>query len=559
MEDREPRAMLGHPTEGTWHAEDWLARTEPRYRRFLERVLRELYRGEETLLEGEFPFRDASGRPRWLALAARRMTAAPGQPPEVVGVAVDVTPRREAEGGMEGPVPPLRVVADHLPVLIGFVDRGQRLRYANRGLRRLLGRTRADALGQPLPELLIGRGGRELEGALSRCLGGRPVDLTARWPDAAGVGRSLEVSLVPYRGVEETVEGCFVLLRDRIAQQEAERALESKSRQLEAVLDLVPAAIYTRDRDDRFTAVNRTVEQYLGRPAEAIIGRRNVDLLPPQAAAVLDRADREVLESGAQRQAEEHLVFDDGQEVWFSSIRTPLRDARGQVVGLAGICHDITALKQAEAARLEDARRQGDALVREVHHRSKNRLQGLLGLLQLQYDESPSPPLARAMGQIRAVAVLHDLERRSAERGVGAGELLEELVRSAGQAYGRTCALEAPPGGLRIAPDYAVALSLALSELLTNACKHAPEGAEVRVAAEPGEAGGEMRIKITNPVPEGPPAPSLGTGLASLEAILPPRGAALSIVRRAGRFEAALRLTAPALEAGAHPPAGPGG
>jgi two-component sensor histidine kinase len=229
-------------------------------------------------------------------------------------------------------------------------------------------------------------------------------------------------------------------------------------------------------------------------------------------------------------------------------------------VGLAGICHDITALKQAESARLEDARRQGDALVREVHHRSKNRLQGLLGLLQLQYDESPSPPLARAMSQIRAVAVVHDLERRSAERGVGAGDLLDELTRSAAQAHGRTCALEAPPpAGLRIAPDYAVALSLALSELLTNACKHAPEGAGVRVAAEPGEADGELGITVTNPLPEGPPPPALGTGLASLEAILPPRGAALSIVRRAGRFEAALRLTAPALEAGAPPSAGPGG
>ena len=52
---------------------------------------------------------------------------------------------------------------------------------------------------------------------------------------------------------------------------------------------------------------------------------------------------------------------------------------------------DITARKQAESERLAHARRQRDALVREVHHRIKNNLQGVVGLLADPAGETPSP------------------------------------------------------------------------------------------------------------------------------------------------------------------------
>src|SRR3970040_1533417 len=99
-----------------------------------------------------------------------------------------------------------------------------------------------------------------------------------------------------------------------------------------------------------------------------------------------------------------------------------------------GIAEDITDSKRAEQERLTHALRQRDALVREVHHRIKNSLQGVVGLLQLHARERPGmeEPIRAAIARVNSGAAVHGLYAG----GDGGGVRLCDVVDAIG-AYER--------------------------------------------------------------------------------------------------------------------------
>jgi two-component sensor histidine kinase len=68
--------------------------------------------------------------------------------------------------------------------------------------------------------------------------------------------------------------------------------------------------------------------------------------------------------------------------------------------------------KQREAKRLADEAAHRDTLVREVHHRIKNNLQGITGLLRqfAQHHPETAEPINQAIGQVQGIAVIHGLQ-----------------------------------------------------------------------------------------------------------------------------------------------------
>jgi hypothetical protein len=80
---------------------------------------------------------------------------------------------------------------------------------------------------------------------------------------------------------------------------------------------------------------------------------------------------------------------------------------------------DITNLLEQEAQRREMEQAQRDALVQEVHHRIKNNLQGIMGMLRTLDHQHPDlhAPITQVIGQIHSISVIHGLQgRASADR-----------------------------------------------------------------------------------------------------------------------------------------------
>ena len=239
----------------------------------------------------------------------------------------------------------------------------------------------------------------------------------------------------------------------------------------------------------------------------------------------------------------------------------PIHDDAGELHRIVGISEDITGRKQEEEARLKQAEHQRDALVREVHHRIKNNLQGVMGLLREHRHAHPelAGVLEAALTQIHSIATVHGLHGRTPHRNLR----LAELVRAVAQA---TDEISSSPAGMalelsdcpavELADTEAVPVALIVNELICNAVKHGSAGSgepPVKITLTCDDTAAWLRI--LNPSPGLPPGfdfesgKGLGTGLGLARSLLPSKGASLRFTHTGHLLEAELRLQPPAIAA----------
>jgi len=127
-----------------------------------------------------------------------------------------------------------------------------------------------------------------------------------------------------------------------------EEALQRSQYQQKAILDNIPDIAWLKDTDSRFIAVNEAFSKACGVRPEDIVGMTDYDMWPSDLADKYREDDKTVIECGKRKQDEEPLVDKNGRETWLETIRTPIYGDRGEVIGTAGIAHDITEHKLAE-------------------------------------------------------------------------------------------------------------------------------------------------------------------------------------------------------------------
>jgi hypothetical protein len=138
--------------------------------------------------------------------------------------------------------------------------------------------------------------------------------------------------------------------------------LDSQQQQ-RALLDNIPDMAWLKDRESRYLAVNPAYLQALGLSEDEVLGRSPADIWPTEIAEVYLRTDHAVLRSGRRRRYEESRFGPDGALRWFETIKSPIRDERGRIIGTVGISRDISERKAAE-----DEVASSRAQLRELSH-----------------------------------------------------------------------------------------------------------------------------------------------------------------------------------------------
>jgi two-component sensor histidine kinase len=232
----------------------------------------------------------------------------------------------------------------------------------------------------------------------------------------------------------------------------------------------------------------------------------------------------------------------------------PVRMEDG-AIRVFGIADDVTERTRAEQQRMEEVVKQRDILVREVHHRIKNNLQGVAGLLQHMSDSKPevAETLSEIAGQIQAIAQVHGLQIRS----TGTLPLLgvaQGIFSTLSSMFGVEVRFEPPPPDLwryGLPESEAVPLALVMNELGTNAIKHRTNRQDCIVVRVTGRPDG-MVFAIENPGAL-PPGFDLGqiaasvSGLGLVKALLPRRGARLMLEQSGAVVIARLQLQPPSI------------
>ncbi|HLP24206.1 MAG TPA: PAS domain-containing protein, partial [Acidobacteriota bacterium] len=122
-----------------------------------------------------------------------------------------------------------------------------------------------------------------------------------------------------------------------------------------SILDTLPLFVFRKDRAGRFEFANAAFCQRKGCSPDRIIGATDADLFPAELARRYREDDEAVMVSGEPKEVVEERHGPDGETFWVHLIKTPVRDASGNVVGLQGIYWDITARVQAEHTRATES------------------------------------------------------------------------------------------------------------------------------------------------------------------------------------------------------------
>ena len=213
-----------------------------------------------------------------------------------------------------------------------------------------------------------------------------------------------------------------------ILQDERRRRLARSDMIYRAIIETLPDSFNAKDLDGRFIAANpATVRLMRAASAEALIGKTDFDFYLPDTAARFKADDDGVLAAAVPATIEQNATFADGSSCWLSSVKAPLRDARGRVIGLIAHNRDVTDKKRLRHELIRAQQRLEGALAHMADAMVLYDRNGVLELANPQYSRLfPLTADIRVPG-----ARLTDIIRVSIQRGEqpeAAGDDLEVAV-----------------------------------------------------------------------------------------------------------------------------------
>ncbi|TPL35596.1 PAS domain S-box protein [Mesorhizobium sp. B2-4-8] len=383
---------------------------------------------------------------------------------------LDVTRMREAERARRESEERLAATYEAATVGIAEADESGRLVRVNDAICKMLGRSREELLSMTFPDYTHQEDRAEDTANYARQVRGELDSYAVRkraWkPDGTIVYLDVYASAVR-DDVGRFLYGVRIIQDVTDARRMEDRIRESE-RHMRDLLEGLPAAVYTTDANGRITFFNKACIEMAGRTPQlgdewCVTWRLHTadgaplphDQCPMAVALKEDRPVRGV-EAIAERP--------DGSFVPFIPYPTPLHDADGKLIGAINMLVDITERKQAENRQ--------KTLIDELNHRVKNTLATVqsLALQTARHSDNLTDFTARYEKRLLGLARAHDLLTKRHWEDAPLDYLASEVLAPMTATFGERVQIRGP--SVTLNPRAALSLTMALTELATNAAKY---------------------------------------------------------------------------------------
>jgi PAS domain S-box-containing protein len=203
-------------------------------------------------------------------------------------------------------------------------------------------------------------------------------------------------------------------------------------------------------------------------------------LIHPEDRSLFEAHRHAVEQKGASGELEFRIVMPDGQVRWIGHACQAVFDNNGNFLGTRGSNRDISEHKAAEQ-RIKASLQEKEVLLKEIHHRVKNNLQIISGLLTIKSHDLKDPAVTEMFqdcrNRIRSMALIHEALYRSGDLShIDLKDYLERLSQGLVSTYrrqGDNIRFRSEVARCIVGIDTAIPCGLIISELLSNSLKHA--------------------------------------------------------------------------------------
>ncbi len=474
------------------------------------------------------------------------------------GISRDLTQRHAAETALANSERHLRQIIDLVPHMIYCKDAEGRLLFVNQAVAEGYGRSVKETTGHLHGELHAEPSEMRQIRADERWVleAGQPMLVEEPYTDGLGA-RILRTLKVPYTPPGADSQAILSVAVDITEQKRFEQELSASEQKYRAFMENAVDAILTADTAGNLTDANRRAEIMLGYRRDELLRLHATVLHPPEEHARVREVFQSLVNDGDTTLVEHPVLRKDGSVLRVEVAAILIRCGDRQIV--QGIFRDVTERRQREAVRFAREQQHKKALVREVHHRIKNNLQGVVGLLREHASRSPELAAAvnAAVGQVQSISVVHGLQGQGDDLYIRLCDMICAIARNTSSLARATTEPEVDltvEQAVMVDKNEAVPLALVINELILNAVKHSAEGARssnVRIVLSERGDGAELKVVNTGVLPEGfdyVSGQGAGTGLGLVRSLLPHTGARLEFVQGMQHVEVRLQLWSPVVK-----------
>lgn len=204
-------------------------------------------------------------------------------------------------------------------------------------------------------------------------------------------------------------------VHDITERKRAEETLRISEHKYRLLLENLPQRIFYKDKNSIYISCNENLARDLHIKPDEIAGKTDYDFYPKELAEKYRASDKRVMKSGQTKDREEEYIKN-GRELIIHTVRTPIRDEKGDIIGILGIFWDITekVALQREAIRNRHLVALGE-LATGIGHEINNPMTGIINCAQILSNKSKEGSKERDIAQRiikesdRVINIVHSL------------------------------------------------------------------------------------------------------------------------------------------------------
>lgn len=469
--------IFGYSRDEIMNSMSPLDLTHPDDRDIVEENIRQRIEGEADSMEYDFRCLTKGGDVIDVSVFGAVITYL-GEP-AVVGTLLDITENKEMIRKYQASLESFEDLFDSISDAIYIQDKEGRFLEVNQGAVDMYGYDQSFFIGKT-PEVLAAPGKvdmAETKKKVAKALNGIPQSF--KWWGKRKNGEVFPKEVVANPGTYFGEDVIITIARDISDRFKAEEDLRRNEEMFRQLFQNAPVPIAFLDKRQEIKKVNNSFEDTFGYETGEIQGLDIDRILVPKEEQEVAREVSDRIFEGKPAFHTGRRICKNGNLIDVLIYGVPVI-VNEKTVAIFGIYVDITERKQAEE-KVKKSLKEKEVLLAEIHHRVKNNLAVITGLLELQayntMSENATEVLKASQMRVNSIALIHEkLYQNENLSEISFDIYLEELTDAIlasmqSQSTEISVSIDADPIELTI--SQAIPCGLILNELITNAHKHA--------------------------------------------------------------------------------------